>query len=159
MNQEKQDRIDAQVKAKNKGCDHLPRLLEDIKVAVIDDGIDGFQADLIENIASGISYCKSSDAGNLLRAYYVPSGSHGTMMARLICRVCPKVKLYIARLDEHKAPNEKRLITAQSAEKVSAQSDFSFPIVRFLVKLIRGNAGSAMGYNQRGSDNFHVLDN
>jgi hypothetical protein len=91
---------------------------EDIKVAVIDDGIDGFQENITDNIVSGISFCRYSDSGNLMNAYYVPSGGHGTMMASLICRLCPQVKLFVARLEEYKAPFNKRHITARSAAEV-----------------------------------------
>ena len=88
------------------------------KVAVIDDGFDGFQEDYTENVVSGVSFCRYSDTHSLMNAYYVPSGSHGTVMASLICRVCPLVKLYIARLDEFRTSGGKRCITAESAAEV-----------------------------------------
>ena len=90
----------------------------DIKVAVIDDGFDGFQEDYTDNVVAGVSFCRYSDTDSLMNAYYVPSGSHGTMMASLICRVCPHVKLYVARLDEYKTSIGKRHITARSAADV-----------------------------------------
>jgi hypothetical protein len=119
VERESANRAKAQAKSEE-GSNNETSKLEDIRVAVIDDGIDGFQDDLIDNIASGVSFCHSSDSGNLMRAYYVPSGGHGTMMARLICRLCPKAKLYVARLEEHRSSNGKRQITARSAAEVSA---------------------------------------
>ena len=108
-----------QAKTENAGQVDKPGPLEDIKVAVIDDGIDGFQDELYDNIAAGASFCRSSDSGSLIRTYYVASGGHGTKMAQLIRRVCPKVKLYVARLQEYKSPTDKkRFITARSAAEV-----------------------------------------
>lgn len=86
-------------------------------MAVIDDGIDGFQDHLTENIVAGVSYCRYSHPADFMNAYYVPSDIHGTVMATLIC-VCPKVKLYVARLDEYNYPSSKRQITVRSAAQV-----------------------------------------
>ena len=91
---------------------------EPTRVAVIDDGFDGFQEDYTENVVSGVSFCRYSDTHSLMNAYYVPSGRHGTLMASLICRVYPLAKLYIARLDEFTTSGGKRCITAQSAAEV-----------------------------------------
>jgi hypothetical protein len=99
---------------------------EQIRVAVIDDGVDGFQEQIAENIIAGASFCRYSDGGDLMNAYYVPSGGHGTMMASLVCRVCPHAKLLIARLDEYKGQNNKRFITARSAAMVRHR-----PLLRF----------------------------
>jgi len=94
----------------------IPDNVQDaIRVAVIDDGFDGFQEDYTDNVVSGVSFCRYSDTNSLMNAYYVPSGRHGTIMASLICRVCPLAKLYVARLDEYKISGGKRRITAQSA--------------------------------------------
>lgn len=94
-----------------------PKLIEDIRVALIDDGIDGFESKLSQNIAHGVSFCRPSDTEDLMRTYYVSSGGHGTMMARLIRRMCPRVKLYVARLEDEKSSSGKRFITARSARQ------------------------------------------
>lgn len=119
---EKAIRQQLREKAEQEGAseDERPSLLEDIKVAVIDDGIDGFENDLSGSIANGTSFCRSSDSENLIRTYYVSSGGHGTTMARLIRRMCPKVKLYIARLEEYGSSSGKRFITPRSAKDVCA---------------------------------------
>jgi hypothetical protein len=90
--------------------------LKDVNVAVIDDGIDYALEDLRDNIACGVSYYYLS---NQPVDYWVLPGGHGTAMARLIRRICPHVKLYIARLDEGVGKNGKRQITAESATKVN----------------------------------------
>ncbi|KAI9770212.1 MAG: hypothetical protein M1839_003240 [Geoglossum umbratile] len=89
------------------------KLLEDIKVAIIDDGVDGFDPTVSKSIANGVSFCR--DRSDLVKSYYVSSGGHGTNMARLILRMCPTAKLYVARLQEYTTATGKRFITAESA--------------------------------------------
>ena len=92
--------------------------LEPIRVALIDDGIDGADQILYENIADGVSFCHRDEG--LSNTYYVASGGHGTLMATFIRRMCPWVKLYVAKLDEGFAPDGRKQITADSAAKVCA---------------------------------------
>lgn len=54
-------------------------------------------------------------------AYYVPSGSHGTLMAKLICKVCPMVKLYIAQLEVLRGLDGRPSFTVESATEVRMQ--------------------------------------
>ena len=81
---------------------------ERIKVALIDDGVDTAFRDLSRNIASGVSYYRRTNG--LYSSYYQSSGGHGTVMASLIRRICPHVRIYVAKLDEK--------LTATSAAKV-----------------------------------------
>lgn len=71
-----------------------------IKIALIDDGVDGTIDLISEKLKTGISFHKIVD--NLKRSrvlsYCSAGGSHGTTLATLICRVCPEVSLYVARL-------------------------------------------------------------
>jgi len=91
-------------------------LEEPITVALIDDGIDMDDTILRpHNIVSGRSFC--SHDTEQPRPYYLSSGGHGTAMASLICRVCPKVRLYVLKLDEYGSKPGKRQITAKSAAK------------------------------------------
>jgi hypothetical protein len=91
--------------------------LEDIKVALIDDGVDGFDPIISKSIANGVSYCH--DSSNLVRSYYVSKGGHGTMMAQLILRMCPRAKLYVARLQEYTSVTaRRRFISPESATEV-----------------------------------------
>lgn len=87
-----------------------------ITVALIDDGFDMNEQSVVDKVIGGRSFCNQN---NLNAPYWATSGFHGTVMASLICRVCPKVQLYILRLDEHKSKEQgQRQITAKSAEKV-----------------------------------------
>lgn len=97
--------------------------VETVKIAIIDDGIDGSLESLQGRIATGTTFCPYANSSDLVNAYYVPSGKHGTMMASLICQICPNPMLYIARLEERfSADGNGRCITAGSAAKASGWS-------------------------------------
>ncbi|KAK3490308.1 peptidase S8/S53 domain-containing protein [Neurospora hispaniola] len=86
-----------------------------VKIAIIDDGIDSTQKIFTERIQTGESFYA---AGSRWKgAYYVPTGSHGTLMAQLICAVCPETvaKLYIAQLEPVPRSDGRRGFTPQSA--------------------------------------------
>ncbi len=89
-----------------------------VTVAVIDDGIDVHDPMVQSRIIDGRSFCSRDEEQNLNQPYYVSGGGHGTAMAKLICKVCPNVQLYILRLDEYVMEAGKRQITAKSAAKV-----------------------------------------
>ncbi|KAH0558881.1 hypothetical protein GP486_004487 [Trichoglossum hirsutum] len=93
----------------------LPSPQEPIRVALIDDGIDATQTNLHRNIVKGVSYCARPGSSEW-NSYYA-TGDHGTLMADLICRICPEAQLYVAKLDEYQAENGNRQITAASAAK------------------------------------------
>jgi hypothetical protein len=92
--------------------------VEPITIALIDDGVDINEQSLHAKIIGGRSFCQRDSFQNLSKPYYVTSGGHGTVMASLICRVCPMAQLYVVKLDEHMSENMKRQITAKSAAKV-----------------------------------------
>jgi hypothetical protein len=93
-----------------------------VTIALIDDGIDINEQSLSARIIGGRCFCQRDTFQNLSKPYYVTSGGHGTVMASLICRVCPKAQLYIVKLDEHISEHSKRQITAKSAAKVRYNS-------------------------------------
>jgi hypothetical protein len=93
--------------------------VQPIKIAIIDDGIDATMYDLQSKIAGGATFCPYPHSSELVNSYFVPRGKHGTLMAQLICRLCPAAQLYVARLEELPTPTgEGRRITAISAAKV-----------------------------------------
>lgn len=89
-----------------------------VKVALIDDGVDGAHKILGKNIKRGISFCSRPDSHNHVYSYCVPSGCHGTQMASLIHQVCPRVELYVARIQDMEV-GRNRQIDAESAVKVN----------------------------------------
>lgn len=92
--------------------------VEPITLALIDDGVDIGEQSLHAKIIGGRSFCQRDKYQNLSKPYYVTSGGHGTVMASLICRVCPRAQLYVIKLDEHISEGNKRQITAKSAARV-----------------------------------------
>ncbi|KAK7709645.1 hypothetical protein SLS63_013160 [Diaporthe eres] len=86
-----------------------------VKIAIIDDGIDATQPELHQRIVMGRSFSPYLNSTEFMNAYFVPSGNHGTLMATLICKICPKPQLYVARLEERLSKGGGRLITAKSA--------------------------------------------
>jgi hypothetical protein len=92
-----------------------------IKVAVIDNGVDAALEILDGKIASGMSFCPYPNSSYLMNPYYVTAESlgHGSVVAALICQMCPKARLYIGRLDERASSGSNREITAESAAEVS----------------------------------------
>lgn len=73
---------------------------------------------MFHRVIGGKSFCLRDEEQDFYSSYYVKGGGHGTAMADLICRVCPKAKLHILRLEDHLA-GKGRQITARSAAKVS----------------------------------------
>lgn len=91
-----------------------------IKIAIIDDGIDMSLTHLSNMIQVGESfYSLIGELSGRRGAYFVPSGPHGTLMAKAICSMCPKVMLYIAQLEVLPGPHGQRSFTAESATEVS----------------------------------------
>lgn len=119
---------------------HAPNI-RPVKVAIIDDGVDASLISLGGKIAIGKSFCYYANSTDQMSPYYIPSGNHGTCMADLICKLCPKVSLYIARLDERQAAGSgQRQITAKSAAEVSVDFPFSFSAYPNIYE------GDSMGY-------------
>lgn len=89
-----------------------------IKIAVIDDGINTALDIFTNRIQVGESFYRLGELSGRRGSYYVPSGPHGTLMAQLICEVCPVVKLYIAQLEVLPGQDGRRSFTAESATEV-----------------------------------------
>lgn len=92
--------------------------LEPVRIAVIDDGINMALDIFDKRVQFGESFHQLSQLSGRRGAYYVPSGPHGTLMAQLICEICPPVKLYIAQLEELRGQDGRRSFTAESAVEV-----------------------------------------
>ncbi|KAL8875188.1 MAG: hypothetical protein Q9198_006414 [Flavoplaca austrocitrina] len=90
-------------------------LHEPVTIALIDDGVDINEQSLHAKIIGGRSFCPRDSSQNLNQPYYITTGGHGTVMASLIYRVCPKAQLYVLKLEEHVSEHSTRTITAKSA--------------------------------------------
>ncbi|KAF8244126.1 hypothetical protein K440DRAFT_610568 [Wilcoxina mikolae CBS 423.85] len=89
-----------------------------VRVAIIDDGIDSMQPGLKDSIEDGVTfYTQRGKFVNRTNPYYFSSTGHGTLMAQLVLRVCPKAQLYIARLNQGHSSSGSIQPTAESAAK------------------------------------------
>ncbi|CAI7570067.1 unnamed protein product [Penicillium glandicola] len=89
--------------------------LKRVKIAIIDDGIDTTLPELSDRIKNGESFYHLDPFAVHRGAYYVPSGAHGTLMARCICQVCPMADLYIGQLETLPGFDDRRSFTIESA--------------------------------------------
>ncbi|KAH8892234.1 subtilisin-like protein [Thozetella sp. PMI_491] len=96
------------------------KLGQPIKVALIDDGVNTSHRTIQGKIQGGMSFDPGLE--NRPSPYYVTETGHGTVMADLICRVCPVAKLQIFKLETYIVDhnnggetNRKTQITARSA--------------------------------------------
>ena len=96
---------------------------KEVRVAILDDGIDWFfaneiNANLIKCVGTSFYVDKRQDFYGR-KAWYSSSNDHGTLMAALIRKICPDVKLYVARLDQTVNEQGKSQPTPDSAADVS----------------------------------------
>lgn len=90
-----------------------------IKVALLDDGIDGMHGDFHSNLKGGISFFTGNNEND--RHFFFSSIGHGTLMAHLIRQVCPKVQLYVARLNQYPSADGMQMQpTPESAAQASS---------------------------------------
>jgi glutamine synthetase type III len=93
-----------------------PKMPRKIKVALIDDGVDGLNQRFSSVIAAGETFSRRSE--QVYNSYFKSTRGHGTIMAMLIRNMCPNVRLYVAKLHEEKTSRKTMSITAESAAKV-----------------------------------------
>jgi hypothetical protein len=94
-----------------------PELVKDVVVALIDDGVDMFDKSLTSHILEG----KSFDFHNgKVRPPFSSARGHGTVMASMILRVCPMVKIYPIRLKTYDTADGKNTIDTGYAAQVGS---------------------------------------
>ncbi|KAI1474288.1 subtilisin-like protein [Daldinia eschscholtzii] len=93
---------------------------EPIKVALIDDGIDINELEYYP--VGGRSFCPRTEDKAFNYPYYVSSSGHGTVMASLIYRICPRARLYVLKLADHIGRDWNRQITAKSAARAISEA-------------------------------------
>ncbi|KAF5020073.1 hypothetical protein F66182_7915 [Fusarium sp. NRRL 66182] len=96
--------------------------LEPVQVALIDDGAEINRNDLVDIKGQkfpGKSFCYYQD-GSIRRAspYWNSSSGHGTLMARLIHKICPSAIIHVIKLQTYAVENSDKLqIDTDSAIK------------------------------------------
>lgn len=105
-------------------------------MALIDDGVDTNDAGLDGATFAGKSFDSSSWEEDRVSPYWESTCGHGTLMARLIRRICPSAVVYVIKLKGRRSTRRgaKMNIDAQSAIKVRT----SF----FLIPWHGGHSGS-----------------
>lgn len=86
-----------------------------VRVALIDDGVQPTQ-ELTGCISSRGWPAESPESTS--EPFYTSNSGHGTEMAKLICRVCPYSRLYVAKL---KAWSDKEYRQTKSTAKDAAE--------------------------------------
>jgi subtilisin len=67
---------------------------EDVKVAIIDSGIDIFHPCLYSNIKEGFSYFNNNEHD------YIDRVGHGTFLSGIIAKLLPNIKLYVYKVTD-----------------------------------------------------------
>ncbi|KAJ4117293.1 hypothetical protein NW765_010710 [Fusarium oxysporum] len=102
-------------------CSEFVKPQNGIKVALIDDGADPYVESLRGKIWGGETFSRGFPHENGPSPYYRSTKGHGTVMADMICRVCPMARLYVYKLETHTSLNlatqthGKEYIAAESA--------------------------------------------
>lgn len=92
-----------------------------VRVALIDDGIklEHLTMQSLGPITGCSFFYTQLGDPNWTREYYHTSRGHGTTMALQIYRICPKARLHVIKLQDHKSPDgEITSITPKSAAEV-----------------------------------------
>ena len=91
--------------------------VEQIKVAIIDDGVD--MKDLNYHFIGGKSFSVRSEDQGLVDPYYMSRTGHGTIMAKQIEFMCPQARFFVLKVEVGQFEDETKLnFTARSAAKV-----------------------------------------
>lgn len=90
-----------------------------VTVGLIDDGVDLRDLRSSNFLRPGWYADTTSPEHGKMNTWYVSDKGHGTQMAKLICRVCPNVIIYVGKLD---TKTQVYSSVAQSAVKVSTIS-------------------------------------
>lgn len=98
----------------------LPRTRQKPVVAILDDGVDVMQDDIKDRLIGGQSF-KGTPGGQRYSGYQAGPGSHGTIMASLVLRMCPQATILPIRLDTRRSAKRggAPCFTIRSAAQVS----------------------------------------
>ncbi|KAK3293535.1 uncharacterized protein B0H64DRAFT_404798 [Chaetomium fimeti] len=97
--------------------DHLPDALkQEVRICLIDDGVD-FDDRVGVRMEPGRAFGTESNKGlpDITVPYYSSATRHGTLMARMILRVCPNARIVPYRLDTRLGEDGLMHPTAKSA--------------------------------------------
>lgn len=121
------------------GSDLPSAFADDVRIALIDDGVEITNRNLTNRVYNGWT-CDAGYEGNGLegipRPYTNSETQHGTFMASTICRICPRAKIFVFRLDVVSEPGARAHFTAKSAAEVSLAPPIPYVIIHVFLKLL-----------------------
>lgn len=144
--------------------DHEPRR---IKVAVLDDGFDLVDHidEFAENNIVGKAFNGSNNqtaeewSGRFPNVEYFSEGGHGTLMAQLIRKICPKVDFYMAKLQNTaKSPDQDGKAYGPTTESAVAVSFTLLFILYPISNIIIFISGYQLGYREPSPRDVNELD-
>lgn len=96
-------------------------LKDDVRVALIDDGVDFMDRSLLSSLLDGKCFPDGLNEHEVIGApdppFHGSTTGHGTFMASMIRRICPAVKIFVCKIDM--IQGQKANFTAKSAADVS----------------------------------------
>jgi hypothetical protein len=95
-------------------------LQKEITVALIDDGVNLDTPTVAGKVIGGETFDRGDPDENGPSPYFISSSGHGTVMADMICRVCPTAKLYVFKLETYL--NQDPLAESQTHNQIVARS-------------------------------------
>lgn len=110
---------------------NIPKAIQprdEVRVAILDDGIDLIQAGLDRCIGCSF-YTETLEDFTRINPYYFSSTGHGTLMATLVQKSCPKAQLYVARVGQGRSSTGILQPTAPSAANVSPSNIPTYTIL------------------------------
>ncbi|KAK0636152.1 hypothetical protein B0T17DRAFT_69929 [Bombardia bombarda] len=121
---------------------NLPvELQRDVRICLIDDGVDAEHRSIAERMDGEMgrafgAYTKDEYRG-MTMPFYDSTTNHGTLMASMMARVCPNVKIVSYRLDTRQGEDQKVRFTAKSAADAleqAAKQDFDIISISWIVR-------------------------
>ncbi|KAL2817706.1 hypothetical protein BDW59DRAFT_131874 [Aspergillus cavernicola] len=120
---------------------------DEIRVALIDDGVDFSEKEFREKIMHGKSFAYHTHGNQREKQWYVSELGHGTVMAHMILRVCPMAKIYPIKLDTIRDPKTKhadiRPYSAIQAIEAAVEKDVHIISMSWTVEQPKGDAKTA----------------
>ncbi|KAG9229803.1 peptidase S8/S53 domain-containing protein [Amylocarpus encephaloides] len=94
-----------------------PELKRDVRICLIDDGVYAEHKSIMECMDGGMPFgtLQEERYDRIPLSFYSSTTNHGTLMASMIARVCPYVKIVSYRLDSRLGEDGKFHFTAKSA--------------------------------------------
>ncbi|KAK1756664.1 hypothetical protein QBC47DRAFT_297737 [Echria macrotheca] len=114
-------------------------LKRDVRICLIDDGVDTEHKGISERMDGGRSFgtYTGDEYRGMAMPFYDSTTGHGTLMANMMVRVCPYAKIESYRLDTRRGDDQRIHFTAKSAAdalEYAVKQDFDIISMSWTVK-------------------------